>query len=145
VTVHALVAAEGADNLTEDPSISLGAVVSRRFAERGALYAQPVVVLNTVPRTGDLIGEHHTLMLGLGARWRLGDRRVYVVVEAAPRLAGYDAGANHVSVGIERRAGGHMFQFNVSNSFGTTMRQLARGGQSNDDWYVGFNLTRKFF
>ena len=38
-----------------------------------------------------------------------------------------------------------MFQFNVSNGFGTTLGQLAAGGISNDDWYIGFNLSRKFF
>jgi hypothetical protein len=25
------------------------------------------------------------------------------------------------------------------------MGQIARGGTSNDDWYIGFNITRKFY
>ena len=29
--------------------------------------------------------------------------------------------------------------------FGTTLAQIARGGVSNDDWYLGFNISRKFF
>ena len=52
---------------------------------------------------------------------------------------------NHGTFGIEKRAGGHSFQLNFSNGFGTTMGQLARGGTGNDDWYLGFNISRKFF
>ena len=46
---------------------------------------------------------------------------------------------------IEKRAGGHSFQINFSNGFGTTMAQVARGGVANDNWYFGFNISRKFF
>ena len=52
---------------------------------------------------------------------------------------------NHATFAIEKRAGGHAFQLNFSNGFGTTMGQIARGGTSNDDWYMGFNISRKFF
>ena len=40
--------------------------------------------------------------------------------------------------------GGHAFQLNVSNSFGTTLGQLARGGAPGG-WYIGFNIARKFY
>jgi hypothetical protein len=50
-----------------------------------------------------------------------------------------------VSFGIEKRAGGHLFQLNFSNGFGTTFGQVARGGFTYDDWYLGFNIARKFF
>ena len=46
---------------------------------------------------------------------------------------------------IEKRAGGHAFQLNFSNGFGTTLAQVARGGFNSDDWYLGFNISRKFF
>ena len=52
---------------------------------------------------------------------------------------------NHGSVAIEKRAGGHVFQLNVSDSFATTMGQIARGGTSSRNWYLGFNISRKFF
>jgi hypothetical protein len=42
-------------------------------------------------------------------------------------------------------AGGHTFQLNFSDGFGTTMGQLARGGTDSDNWYLGFNISRKFF
>ena len=44
---------------------------------------------------------------------------------------------------IEKRTGGHTLQLNFTNSFGTTLGQIARGG-SPHDVYLGFNITRKF-
>jgi hypothetical protein len=142
VTADAVVAVEGADNFSEDFSGTVGAVIAHEFAERGAVYAQPLFVSNTALAAG---GDQHTVLLGLGTRLRLGKSRTYIVAEAAPQIAGYKGGVDHVSFGIEKRAGGHVFQFNVSNSLGTTMRQLARGGINRDDWFIGFNLTRRFF
>jgi len=69
---------------------------------------------------------------------------VYLLGEYVPRLTGFDAGAHHLSFGIEKRAGGHTFQLNFSNSLGTTPAQLAQGG-SKDDWFIGFNIARKFY
>jgi hypothetical protein len=145
VTAHALLAVEGSDNFSEDFSATIGAVVSHRLADRAEVYAQPLMVLNSNPLSDDDAENDHTLLLGLGTRVRIGESRVYVVAEAAPRLAGYDAGVDHVTIAVEKRYGGHVFQFSVSNSLGTTMRQLARGGPEGQDWFVGFNLTRRFF
>lgn len=143
VGVQALAAIEGADNFSEDFSGTIGAIVSKRFGTRGAVYVEPMGVFNSNPVDRPL-EDDHTFLLGLGARWRIGGT-VYLFAEGAPRLAGYDAGVTHVSAGIEKRAGGHVFQFNVSNALGTTLRQIAQGGATNDDWYIGFNLTRRFF
>jgi hypothetical protein len=38
-----------------------------------------------------------------------------------------------------------MFQLNVSDSFATTMGQIARGGPAGTNWHLGFNISRKFF
>lgn len=145
VTLDAIVALEGANNFSEDFGGAIGAVVSHRLTGRGAVYAQPLLVLNSDPRPGEDTDNNHTLMLGIGGRLRLGESNVYIVAEAAPRLAGFDAGVDHISVAIEKRYGGHVFQLNISNSLGTTMRQLARGGPSSEDWFIGFNLARRFF
>ena len=40
--------------------------------------------------------------------------------------------------------GGHNFQLNFVNGFGTTFAQMARGG-TYDDWFIGFNISRKFY
>jgi hypothetical protein len=54
-------------------------------------------------------------------------------------------GVTQMSFGIEGRAGGHLFQLNFSNCLGTTLGQLARGGIDYNSWFIGFNLSRKFF
>lgn len=145
VTAHALVAVEGADNFSEDFGTTLGAVIARRLGEQAKVYAHPMVVLNSNPSIADAGADDYTVVLGLGTRVRLGQSFTYVVIEAAPRLAGYDPGSTHVSVAVEKQYGGHVFQLNVSSNLGTSMRQLARGGPAGDDWFIGFNLVRRFF
>ncbi len=143
VDISALVTYEGADNLHENYSPAFGAIISRTFGEVAAVYAEPIYVNNTNVLPSELVDDNDTFMVGLGARVRIRPT-VYLVGEFAPR-AGYKPGVNHGSFGIEKRAGGHVFQLNFSNSFATTMGQLARGGFNNDDWYLGFNISRKFF
>jgi hypothetical protein len=36
-----------------------------------------------------------------------------------------------------------VFQLNFSDSFATTMGQIARGGPASKDWFLRFNLSRK--
>jgi hypothetical protein len=140
-SIDLLVAVEGQDNFSTNFSGTVGAIVSRRF-RAGAVYAEPMVVVHSDPLTGG--PDTNSTLLGLGARVRLG-RSTYLVAETAPRLAGYGPGAPHVSAGLEKRAGGHLFQLNISNDLGTTLRQIAAGGLTGNHWHIGFNLTRKFF
>ena len=142
--MNAVVTVEGLDNFRENYSTGLGIILSRKIGQHAALYAQPVWVANTNLSAEELGGDNNSFLVGLGARVRLRPT-VYVVGELIPRAAGHDPGVNHVTFGIEKRAGGHLFQVNFSNSLGTTMGQLARGGSSNDDWFIGFNITRKFY
>jgi Membrane bound beta barrel domain (DUF5777) len=139
-----MASAEGTNNFKDSYSPGLGIVVSRELGERGALYLEPFWVNNTNELPEELVDDNSSVILGLGGRLRVRPT-VYVVVEAAPRLSGFDPGVTHVSVGIEKRAGGHAFQLNFSNGFGTTLAQVARGGFNSDDWYLGFNISRKFF
>ena len=134
---------EGRNNFQEIYSPAVGAVISRRIGTHGAVYVEPIFVGNT--NFFDLVPEddNDTFILGLGGRVRIRPK-LYLVGELAPRF-GYDPGIMHGSFGIEMRAGGHSFQINFSDGFGTTMAQLARGGFDKDDWYLGFNITRKFF
>jgi hypothetical protein len=85
-----------------------------------------------------------TVMVGLGGRFRIRPT-VSIVTEFSPRLSGFRPGANHGGFAIEKRAGGHMFQLNISDSFATTMGQIARGGPAETNWHLGFNISRKFF
>lgn len=136
-----LVSVEGTDNFSEEFSPGLALVLSRELGDRGAIYLQPSYVSNT---NFGPAGDDYTAMAGIGARFRLG-RNSYVFVEGSPRLSGYDPGVTLASFGFEQRYGGHVFQLNVSNGFGTTLAQVARGGVPGDNWYLGFNLARKFF
>jgi hypothetical protein len=133
---------DGTDNFTDEYSPGVAIVVSRELGDRGAIYFQPSYVGNTnlVNDTDD----DYTLMGGIGARLRVG-RNFYLFAEGSPRLAGFDGGVHMVSVGFEQRYGGHVFQLNFSNGIGTTLAQVARGGTGSDNWYLGFNLARKFF
>jgi hypothetical protein len=132
---------EGSENLQEQHGSALGVLVSRKVGRIAALYAEPIYVVNSSPfETGD----NDTMMIGLGGRVRLRPA-LYLVGEVTPRVAGYKPGVDQASFAIEMRSGGHTFQINFSNGIGTTLRQIARGGANNDSWFIGFNISRKFF
>jgi hypothetical protein len=134
---------DGTDNFSDRYTPALGIVVSRELGTAGAIYAHPMWVNNSNPLPSELTEDNDTFILGLGARIRIMST-VYLVGEFIPRL-GFEPGVNYGTFGIEKRAGGHVFQLNFSNGFGTTMGQLARGGTGSEDWYLGFNISRKFF
>jgi len=145
-------AVEGADNFSEEHSPHAALVLSRTLGQRGALYLVPAWTGNTnlgLEREGV---DESSLTLGFGVRYGFSDA-YYVAAEVVPVIAGYKGivagggrSAPHMSFGIERHAGGHVFQLNVSNSTGTTPAGIARGQDNQvDDWYLGFNLSRKFY
>jgi hypothetical protein len=144
VGLAAHVSVDGTNNFRDSYSPSVGLIVSRNIGTHAAVYAEPIFVNNSNPLPGELVDDNSTFLLGIGTRIRV-HGGTYVVFEIVPRVSGYDPGTNAASFGLEKRAGGHSFQINFSNSFGTTMGQIARGGLTNDDWYIGFNISRKFF
>jgi hypothetical protein len=139
-----LLSVEGLNNFRDEYSPALGAVISYRWRSRGALYVEPVWVGNTIldGTVFDDEDEDSSLVLGLGARIALAET-VYVVGEFAPRVAGFRAGDEHVSFGLEKRVGGHVFQINFSNGIGSTRRQLVK--DATEDWFIGFNISRKLW
>jgi hypothetical protein len=152
---HGLLALEGRNNFglsdeIEIPgadvfSTAFGAVLSHRMGTRGAVYFEPIFVVNANVDPALADDPDHSVLLGLAGRFRIGQGRAYLFAEFVPRVAGFDPGVHHFSFGIEERLGQHLFQFNISNSLGTTMGQLARGGPEGTEWFIGFNLTRKFY
>jgi len=151
---------EGANNLRgrfnpSDPrelSGSVAGILSKRLGEWASVYVEPTWVGNvdkpgrfhpSVDDDDDDADDDNAFMLGLGARLRVRPT-VYLIGEYAPRLGGFDDGAHHLSFASENRAGGHTFQLHFSNSLGTTPAQMAQGG-SKDDWFIWFNIARKFF
>jgi hypothetical protein len=145
LTIDLVLAADGLNNFSQAFGGTGGAIVSRKWGDHGAVYVEPLAVFNSTTDRFAPAGSDGTFMIGLGGRLRLGASRTYVVIEGAPRVTGDRGGVDHFSVGVERRVGGHVFQINVSNSLGTTFRELAHGGPSGSNWYIGFNLSRKFF
>jgi hypothetical protein len=143
VGLSVVATAEGTNNFRDSYSPTLGVVVSRELGDHGALYFQPIWVNNTNPLPSELVDDNDTVLLGFGARIRVRPT-VYLVGEVIPRL-GNAPGVTQGSFGLEKRAGGHTFQINFSNGAGTTLGQVARGGTSSEDWYLGFQISRKFF
>ena len=150
VGLDLLVSVEGTNNFRDDYSPAVGGVVSRTFGAGTAVYVEPAWVGNT--NTWSLLhpapapdpsGDDSTFMVGLGGRVRLRPS-LFAVAEIVPRVAGFDSGDPHATFGIEAQIGGHVFQLNFSNSLGTTLGQLAQGG-SEEDWFIGFNISRKLF
>ena len=107
------------------------------------MYVEPIWVNNTNQLPKELTDHNDTFLIGVGARVRVRPT-VYLVGEVVPRT-GYKPGVNHGSFAIEKRAGGHTFQLNFSNAFGTTMGQISRGGPDGDQWFMGFQISRKFY
>jgi hypothetical protein len=127
--------------------------------DRAAFYLYPAWVGNTnlndnvvLPGTA-VNSDDYTILLGVGGRLRM-SRGSYLVGEWVPRVAGFkginparplERAADHVSFGVEGRVGGHVFQLNFSKSLQSMPAPLARGAGTGDDWYIGFNLSRKFW
>jgi hypothetical protein len=148
---------EGVDNFRDEYSGAVGVILSKRLGEWASVYVEPSWVGNTNtpfrfhPSSIDDDDDdddgpdtdNDSVVLGLGARLRVRPT-VYLIGEYVPRISGFDEGEHHISFGFEKRAGGHTFQLNFSNSLGTTPAQIAQGA-SEDDWFIGFNIARKFY
>jgi hypothetical protein len=144
VSLSAYASIDGTNNFRDSYTPALGVVVSRTLGPVGTVYVDPIWVNNSNPLPSELVDHNDSFLLGVGTRLRVRPS-LYLVAEIIPRVAGDDTGVNQASFGFEKLIGGHVFQINFSNGFGTTTGQIARGGTSNDDWYLGFNISRKFF
>jgi hypothetical protein len=140
VSVSALVSAEGVNNFQDAYAPALGLTVSRELRDTLALYVAPIWVHNSAAAAGI---DRDTTYVGLGGRVRIRPT-VYISAEIAPRVAGYAPGTSEFGFALEKRAGGHLFQLNFTNTPGSTFAQIARGA-SPRSLSMGFNLTRKFF
>jgi hypothetical protein len=144
LTIDALVSIDGTNNFRDSYSPALGAVISRTVAEHAAFYLEPIWVNNSNADPSELVDDNDTVIVGVGTRLRIRPT-VYLTIEGAPRVAGFDPGATQIGVGLEKRSGGHVFQLTFTNGIGTTMGQIARGGSRSDDWHLGFAISRKFY
>src|SRR5438105_11684130 len=152
------------DKEDNEYATSISALLSRTVGDVAAFYVQPAFVahsnvLSTAGCVEHLAHGHvlpdcaaaqttgidaNTLLVGLSTRVRILSA-TYVVASWTPRASGFRPGVALATFGIEKRIGGHMFQLNFSNSLGSTMAQTARGSTNDTDWFMGFNISRKFF
>ena len=133
---------EGSNNMKGSKASAIALLVSHKVSKYAALYVEPIVVFNS--NTVNIDTENNTTMIGLGGRIRVRPA-MYLMGEFTPRVSGYKPGVDQGSFGVEFRSGGHLFQINFSNGFNTTLRQISQGGIASDQWFIGFNISRKFF
>ena len=88
--------------------------------------------------------ESNTLIAALSRRLRV-MQTVYLVGSWTPRASGFRPGVSLKTFGLEKRLRGHVFQLNVSNGLGTKVAEMARGATNDRDWFLGFNISRKFY
>lgn len=140
IGLHLRLGIEGRDNFSEEYSPHAAVVVSRQLGERAALYAVPTWVGNA--RFGS--DDESSLILGVGSRVLLG-AGVSLAGEWHPRMAGVTERRDIFAFAIEKQVGGHLFQINFSNDLAMTPGQIARGQLEDDDLFIGFNVSRKFY
>ena len=106
-----------------------------RWAPVGTVYIDPIWVNNSNPLPSELTDDNNSFLLGLGTRLRIRP-------SCLPSRRDHSAGGGLRSRASTRRAsvskkliGGHVFQINFSNGFGTTTGQVARGGTGETDWH----------
>lgn len=149
VGVDALVAVSGTDNFRDEHATALGILLSRKVGRSASFYLEPIGLLNTHPTHDHPPGfveddADYSVMVGLGMRLRIRPT-VYLVGEVVPQIAGYRLGAHPYAFALEKRVGGHAFQIVFANSIWTTFYDLAAFGGIDNDVYIGFNISRKFF
>jgi len=87
-----------------------------------------------------------TFALGIGGRFMVLDD-FSLITEWVPRLAGYKDFYSGWGFGVEKKIGGHVFQFFVTDSLGLTASQFLPGGDlklGDGDFRFGFNIFRTF-
>ena len=87
-----------------------------------------------------------TFALGIGGRCRVIDD-ISLIAEWVPALAGYKDKYGSWGLGLEKKIGGHVFQFFVTDSIGLLASQYLAGGDlrlGDGDFRVGFNIFRSF-
>ena len=137
MSMSVLASVEGTDNFQDDHAPAIGVVLSRRAGTRFAGYVTPMWVRDP----GDPV--RHMAFVGVGGRVRV-SRAAYVAAEITVPVGGDAAEEPAYGISVEKRVGGHIFSLTITNTFGTTFAQLARGGEPRG-LHLGFNLGRKFF
>ncbi len=91
-------------------------------------------------------GSEGTFALGIGGRFMVFDE-ISIIGEWVPPLAGYKDRYAGWGLGVEKKIGGHVFQFFATDSIGLTAAQYLPGGDlrlGDGNFRLGFNIFRTF-
>ncbi len=139
-------------NTADKFSYAFQALIARKFSSNFSMQLMPTMVINNPstinPKYFDTVVPKRLYSIGVGARLKL-SKRSGIIAEYYYQLPGYKLPNtyNVFSLGYEIETGGHVFQFNISNSAGITER-TAITETSNpfdlDHLHLGFNISRVF-
>ena len=121
-------------------------IFARKFNKKISFQVTPSLVhKNLVRRNMD---QNNTIALGMGGKYQFARK---ISFNAEYFWIVYDQNSNDLtnslSLGFDFETGGHVFQLNVSNSYGSTEDYFI--AQPNGDWgegdiFLGFNIYRVF-
>ena len=121
-------------------------LLARKFSDAFSVQLMPTMVhYNIVPNSAV---PNDLFTIGAGVRIRLTPRS-NLNLEYYYQLPGHKLPGtyNSFAVGYELETGGHVFQLQFTNSYGTTERTFLHetsGSWGNGDIHFGFNISRVF-
>ena len=137
-----------APNANQRSSFVFQAIVGRKFSEDFSLQLSPTYIVNAYNERWTQIGvePQNIWALGLGFRYKITPRTAFNF-EYIPVLTSKGNVINSLSVGLDVETGGHVFQFQLTNSAGLNETQFI--ANTNTQWNnagirLGFNLSRVF-
>ena len=129
-------------------SYAFQALLARKFNSNFSMQLMPTMVINNPSILKDNSAPSKLLSIGIGARLKL-SKRTGIIAEYYYQLPDYKlpGSYNPLSIGYEIETGGHVFQFNISNSTGITERTAVTETKNPfnlDNLHLGFNISRVF-
>jgi len=132
----------------ERSSYVLQSIIGRKFSEKFSLQFSPTFIANAYNSRWIQPGfaTQNIWALGLGFRYKITQRTAFNF-EYIPILTSKGNVYNSLSVGLDVETGGHVFQFQLTNSAGLNETQFI--ANTNTQWNnagvrLGFNLSRVF-
>jgi hypothetical protein len=133
------------DNISSRLSFIYQALIAKTIGNLSVQLSPTLVYRNQIESLKD---QYYNFSLGLAGRYRL-TKRFSITGEYFYVLPGYiaDTYYNSASIGIDIETGGHVFQFNLSNSQGMVEQFFIT--KTTDSWWkkgmrLGFTITRVF-
>jgi hypothetical protein len=121
-------------------------LLARKFSNAVSLQLTPSYVHRNLVETSE--DQNDIFALGVGGRFKLSNR-ISLNAEYFYQLPGINADKtnNSVALGFDIETGGHVFQFQVTNSKGMIEQYfipMTTGNILDGDIYFGFNINRVF-